>query len=58
MGKLDLEIEELWDREVSRRYDVYKQQCVKVKDLEEVLRKYELNENYNRKPVKVEFEKC
>ncbi len=41
MEKSDAEIEALWDEESLKRYNAYKQNRVKAKDLDDVLRKYE-----------------
>ena len=41
LEKPDLEIEELWEKEALSRYEAYKQKRIKLKDLDEVLTKYE-----------------
>ena len=37
----DSDIESLWEQEALRRYEAFKQKRIKVKDLGDVLRKYE-----------------
>jgi len=41
MEKPDSEIKRLWDQEALKRYAAYKQNGITVKDLADVLKKYE-----------------
>ncbi len=41
LEKPDPDIESIWEQEALKRYEQYKQKRIKVKDLDEVLKKYE-----------------
>ena len=41
LEKPDPEIDSIWEQEALRRYEAYKEKRLKVKDLDEVLKKYE-----------------
>jgi len=41
LEKPDPEIETIWEKEALRRYDAYKKKRAKVKDLDDVLKKYD-----------------
>ena len=41
LEKPDPDIESIWEREVLKRYEQYKQKRIKAKNLDKVLKKYE-----------------
>ncbi len=40
LEKPDLEIESIWEKEAIKRYEAFKEKRVKVRDLDEVMKRY------------------